>query len=60
VAVALGELVTPIDDRAIEHGAVPFGDLVEALEQVGELLGVPDVDFGELFDAVSGGVAIVR
>ena len=50
VRVAFAEFVGPDDERVIEQaaGAAGLGRFGEALRQVGELLAVPLVDFGEL------------
>src|SRR5690606_896705 len=42
VRVALADLVAPEHQGVVEHAAVPFGDRRQAIEEVGELFGVPD------------------
>ena len=62
VAVALPEFVGPDDGGVVQHVtlAVRLRGLLEALREVGDLLGEPGVDLGELVDRAGVEVRIVR
>ena len=62
VTVALAELVRPDDGGVIQHVAlaIRLRRLPQALREIGDLLGEPGVDPGELLDGAGVEVRVVR